>query len=74
MINPKGKTNRVWIAVMGVAGLTGIIVATIINMGFLVQSLTTPNPIFFQSVILVFNAVIVVGITVGVARWIYGNL
>ncbi len=56
---------------MGIAGLAGIIVTTITSMGFMTQSITMPNPVFFQGVILVLNAVIVVGITVGTARWIY---
>ncbi len=59
---------------MGIAGLAGIIATTIINMGFLAQSASMPNPVFFLSVVLVLNAVIVVGITVGTARWIYENL
>jgi hypothetical protein len=74
MIKSKEKTGRKGIAAVGIAGAAGIIVTTIISMGFLAHSVTMPNPVFFQSVILVLNAVIVVGITVGAARWIYRKL
>jgi hypothetical protein len=70
----RGGTDRKIIAAVGIAGLIGIIVTTMINMGFLVESVTMSDPVFFQSVILVLNAVIVVGITVSTARWIYGKL
>ncbi len=70
----KEKRGHKGIAAVAIAGLAGIILTTIISIGFMVQSVTMPNPIFFQGVILVLNAVIVVGITVGSARWIYGRL
>jgi hypothetical protein len=70
----KEKGSRIEIAVVGIAALAGIILTTIISMGFMAQSVTMSDPVFFQSVILVLNAVIVVGIIVGAARWIYEKL
>jgi hypothetical protein len=73
-IKSKEKRGRKGIAAVGVAGLAGIIVTTIISMGFMAQSATMSDPVFFQSVIIVLNAVIVVGVIVGTARWIYRKL
>lgn len=74
VIRSQGKRSGKGIAAVGIAGLAGIIVTTIISMGFLANSVIMPNPVLFQSVILVLNAAIVVAIIVGAARWIYRNL
>jgi hypothetical protein len=73
-IKSKDKRGRKWIVAVGIAGLAGVIITTMVSLAFMAQSVNTSNPVFFQSMILVLNAVIVVGITVASARWIYGKL
>jgi hypothetical protein len=73
-IKSKEKKSRKWILAMGIAGLAGVIMTTIISLAFMAQSVNMSNPVLFQSVILVLNAVIIVGITVTSARWIYWRL
>ena len=48
MIKSKEKRARKGIAAVGIAGLAGMIVTTIISMGFMAQSVTMPNRVFFS--------------------------
>ncbi len=75
MIRSKGKRGRGAITTVGLAGLAAIIAIMIISIGFLGGLMgSMPNPVLFQGEIIVLDAALISGITVGAARWIYRNL
>lgn len=74
MIRHKQKRSRKQIAAVGIAGLAAIIAITMVSMGFLRSLMgSMPNPVLFQGEIIMLDAALISGITVGAARWMYTN-